>query len=140
MWHGFRGNKTGFFSILRGKSAQSVALVESAIEVMSYAELNPDASVISLSGLGGKDLAKSVRDLQTKGLKVCAAFNADEAGDEAALRLRVAVSGVERHRPTEGTDWNDVLRAKATIEPLSTTYNEDLLFPRAEGDSRANPD
>ncbi|WP_432741552.1 MobV family relaxase [Methylobacter sp. G7] len=140
VWHGFRGKKTGFFSMLRGRNARSVALVESAIEAMSYAELNPDASVISLSGVGGKDLAKNVRNWQSKGLKVCAAFNAGEAGDEAALRLMVAVSGVERHRPPEGNDWNDVLRAKATIEPLSTTNNQDSLSPGDEGDSRANPD
>lgn len=139
-WRGFRGKKTSFFAISRGKNAQSVAVVESAIEAMSYAQLNPDASVISVSGLGGKELAKNVRDLQTKGLKVYAAFNADEAGDEAALRLRVAVTGVERHRPPDGNDWNDVLRAKATNEPSSTTNNEDLLSPGDGGDSRANPD
>ncbi|MEQ1620558.1 MAG: MobV family relaxase [Methylococcales bacterium] len=139
LWRGFRGKKTGFFSIWRGDITKSVAVCESAIEAMSYAELNPDASVISLSGLGGKKLVEALRTLKSKkkNMKIYAAFNADIAGDEAAQRLIVALPGVERHRPLiDGDDWNNVLQ-----KVKETQASKTLFSPQEQNGIRgANPD
>lgn len=128
---GFRGKKTGFFSIWRGQKTRSVAVCESAIDAISYAELNPDSSVISSSGLGGKKLIDTLRDLKSKKMKIYAAFNANNTGDDSAQRMMVALPGIERHRPAiDGDDWNNVLQK---LKEFSETKNI-VISPVAEWD------
>jgi len=87
--------------------------------------------VISCSGMGGKKLIETLRDLKSKNLKIYAAFNADEAGDEASLHLMAALPGIERHRPAiDRDDWNNVLQK---IKEFSETKNI-VISPVAELD------
>lgn len=66
---------------------ESVAICESSIDAMSYRAFNPSISAVSSAG-AGRDFPRKFADtLISNGVKVIAAFDADEAGDRASQSL-----------------------------------------------------
>jgi hypothetical protein len=118
VWQGFRGNKSGIFTISRGSNTQFIAICESAIDAICYAELYREASVMALIELGSNRLINTLNDYLSKDFKVRVAFNDNQASDEVAKRLMLTLPAVERHCPPgKGNDWNDVLiKVKASID------------------------
>lgn len=106
-FHGVRGQKSTF--LLRAAKDQDehrVAVVESAIDALSLADLGFQGRIVSTTGStsmerAGKGLEKS---------KVLAAFDDDKAGDSMAESLAQAHPSVQRLRPKGGKDWNEELR------------------------------
>ena len=145
-WRGFRGKKTDFFRLSPVGEARGLAVVESAIEAISYAELYPDVRVIGLAGLGAKTQIKAVCAGLLKDQTLYAAFNADDAGDNAALHLTVAAKSkgfnVERNRPPEGQDWNDVLQLQKSTPSIINTDADTLAEDQGadENDDQVNDD
>lgn len=102
----------GGFKVGDLAKAATLYLVEAAIDAVSLFKIRRDAgerdfAVVSTAGVTPEPrtwfdgLARSVR-------RVCA-FDADDAGDSAADKLRR--HRFERMRPSRGKDWNDELRA-----------------------------
>lgn len=109
-FHGWRGHKRAF--TVDG-DPQRVAIVESAIEALSLRELH-GVTAVSVGGTNPEVAADVARQALARGAEVYAAQNADKAGDSQAKSVMQAVEGVQRMRPPEGKDWNDVLKdAKA---------------------------
>lgn len=105
--------------------AATLYLVEAAIDAVSLFKIRFDAgerdfAVVSTAGVTPEPrswfdaLARSVR-------RVCA-FDADEAGDAAADKLRR--HRFERMRPSAGKDWNDELRDTLTDTTTSPTLTD----------------
>jgi DNA primase len=103
------------YGIERVGSEGDVALVEGAVDVLSYRELcrrnGLTRTALGLPGAAGwrPEWVKYFR-----GRVVYLALDADHVGDAAAERLAVALhaggaSRVTRHRPRVGKDWADVL-------------------------------
>jgi len=88
-----------------------VVLVEAAIDAMSYAALHPTESALVVSTSGVRSWHPVVDLAATHGWQIVCAYDADEAGDEAARRMMERCPEVVRERPPEGMDWNDVLRS-----------------------------
>lgn len=96
-------------------TAKDIAVVESAIDALSLAELeqDPELAYISLGGALGGQQAGLVADLMQqahqRGQRVLLATDADPAGDKLAQQLQELAPQAERLRPPEGMDWNDEL-------------------------------
>lgn len=149
-FHGFRGAKDSIFYLPPGQNApKRLAVVESAIEALSYRQLNQSHRVVAVGG-GCSDLVlRDVAELARKdGLTLVAAFNADQPGEKFSQRLESHAFGIEfiRERPKRGKDWNEYLqlRAKAPAPAPSPALEEsgasaaeapapellpDILFP-----------
>jgi hypothetical protein len=121
-WRGFRGKKTDFFTVQRGNASQAVAFVDSALEALSYAEMNQKTSVIA--GSGSKKMIGLAKQVIAKKLKLIVAFGAHEAGEVTAHKLLSAVPGGERHRPPDDQDWNSVLMAQKSPPTLANQQAE----------------
>jgi len=125
------GSKSdGFFAI--GPTAilaNEIALVESPIDALSYAALNPKAHVVSIAGASVPEAILPLFQRTTQPITL--ALDADQAGNQGWLRflerIRSLGSGLlQRLRRLVPTypgwpckDWNDVLKAK-TLTPTPT--------------------
>lgn len=128
-FHGWRGHKRPF--TVEG-APQRVAIVESAIEALSLRELH-GVTAVSVGGTNPEVAAQVARDAMARGACVYAAQNADKAGDKQATDVMQAVQGVQRMRPPEGRDWNDVLKAGKGVGGQSASPVVSAARKRAPG-------
>jgi hypothetical protein len=111
-FHGVQGEKGLFF--VGARAATRAAFVESAIEALSYRALRGDALAISTTGNAIELPERMARRLRERGFRIVAAFNADRDGDRFAERFAQRLGGeVERDRPRNGKDWNEILQWQA---------------------------
>lgn len=109
---------------------------ESAIDALSYASLFPDDHT-RYASVGGKlnpsqpELIRAAIARMPSGSEIVAAMDADQAGRELAQIIAQAVklSGRDDVRfriqePEGEKDWNDVLRAKRRVSPVSWRSSE----------------
>jgi hypothetical protein len=114
---GFRANRgvmTECFTVPAKGAIEVVAIVESAIDALSYRQLNPDGvTACAIAGNGNGVLMQSALDLAAKnGAMVVSAFDNDKAGNDGHDRLVKLNDGkleVYRHIPDDSKDWNEYL-------------------------------
>ncbi len=105
-YHGVRGKKSWFWLAARKAAEERVALVESAIDAISLADLGFGGRIVSVAG--GSSMEYYAR-LLAKFPRLVAAFDADKAGDTLAAALAAHHPAVERMRPENAKDWNELL-------------------------------
>lgn len=123
---GFTGFATGgektFWYSTPGEPVVRLIVAESAIDALSYFQLNPQRSTRYMS-FAGEMSTRQVSLLQQataklpKAGEVVLAVDRDAAGDKFVSKLSAALTGlgvaVRRDSPELGNkDWNDVLRAR----------------------------
>lgn len=118
-FHGVRGKKGAF--VISAKNPTKAVFVESAIEAMSYHQLNEGreaARVISTTGSSKERLLALVAEELAAGRKVVPAFNNDAPGRKLAAVVEKA--GGERHEvpPLGCNDWNELVQLRADPEKL----------------------
>ncbi|MDD2801284.1 MAG: toprim domain-containing protein [Methylococcales bacterium] len=115
-WRSARGKFDHGF-ILPALCTTGVAVLESAIDAISYRQLNTSNYAISLGGNSNDTIMRSCIELaRTKNVPVIAAFDNDSGGDIATAKLEaLALASAVMftlNRPKHGKDWNDSLTAK----------------------------
>jgi hypothetical protein len=116
-----RGGTKTLFRLAGGPSPTRLAVLEAPIDALSLAVIeNVQRDTIYVAtgggiGPGTRDALRAVlAGLQAAGSVLLSAADANKAGDRFAGQHQAlaAEAGVafERLRPTDGTDWNDVLR------------------------------
>jgi len=112
-WRSARGEfTTGFF--LPSKQCEGVALLESAIDAMSYRQLHKHHAAVSMAGNSNDTIMNNaVIYAASKRLPVIAAFDNDRGGAVATAQLAELAN---RHRvefliyrPCHFKDWNEEL-------------------------------
>jgi hypothetical protein len=95
-----------------------LVLTESAIDALSYHQINPNSlsRYASIAGaMGPRQLAAIAEEIHRlePEIKLVAAFDADPQGEKYSEAIRGIAQGrvVERAIPSIGKDWNDVLKA-----------------------------
>ena len=114
---GFRANYgtlTECFTIPARGQCEAVAIVESAIDALSYRQLNPSVTVCAIAGNGNNSLMRYALDLAAKhGVMVVSAFDSDNGGNDGHARLLKLNDGIvqvyEHRPPTPFKDWNDFI-------------------------------
>jgi hypothetical protein len=114
---GFRANRgtlTECFTLPAKGSCEGVAVLESAIDALSYRQMNPTITACAIAGNGNGTLMRYALDMAAKqGVIVVSAFDSDKGGNEGHSRLIALNSGlcaIYEHRPPQGVkDWNDYL-------------------------------
>jgi len=114
---GFRANYgtlTECFTIPARGQCEAVAIVESAIDALSYRQLNPSVTVCAIAGNANNSLMRYALDLAAKNsVIVVSAFDSDKGGDDGhdrLLKLNNGIVEVYEHRPpTPFKDWNDFI-------------------------------
>lgn len=114
---GFRANRgvlTEPFTIPARGHANGVAILESAIDALSYRQLNPTRTVCAIAGNANGVLIRYSLDLALQlDVPVFSAFDNDKGGNDGNDRLIKANRGVNviiQHRPLlDCKDWNDFL-------------------------------
>lgn len=114
-WRSSRGQFTRGF-IIQASNCAGVAVLESAIDAISYRQLHKNHFVVSIGGNSNDAiLAEAAQIAAIKGVDVIAAFDNDNGGDIATTRLNeIAIAkcvGFRENRPTNFKDWNDQLRS-----------------------------
>lgn len=100
--------------ILPARDAVGVAVLESAIDALSYRQLHRDIITLSLAGNGNhKVINQAVMIAKTKNIPVLSAFDNDNGGEVADTLLSQCAAthgvSVKQDRPTQ-KDWNDTLK------------------------------
>jgi hypothetical protein len=100
--------------ILPAQNPQGVALLESAIDALSYRQLHRKIITCSMAGNSNHAVMnQAVCIAKANNLPVLSAFDVDKGGDIANTILSeyAALNGVKivQDRPRQGKDWNDVL-------------------------------
>jgi len=116
-WRSARGKLEQPF-LLPCKNTKSIAIVESAIDALSYRQLHNHA-VASIGGNGNKKIITDLVNLaKAKGLSLIGAFDNDNGGDTAnSMLLSIAQQHdvtVTQNRPIV-KDWNQTLLNKNTM-------------------------
>lgn len=111
-FHGVRGKKGTF--VLDGPD-KKVAFVESAIDALSLKTLGFSGTVVSTTGNFSQEIKQLAADYRAKDVKVFAAFDNDQAGEEMSKQLWPA----ERLRPLN-KDWSDDLQHSCTPDRLAS--------------------
>ena len=113
-WRAFYGVKECGF-ILPAKNAQFIAVLESAIDALSFRQMFKHNSIaVSIAGDGNHKIMNQVIEIaKTKGLIILSAFDNDKGGDIANKALldcayRHGVD-VRQRRPQYGKDYNEQL-------------------------------
>lgn len=105
------GGKKGFGQVSIG-DGEGVAIAESMLDALSYAQLHPGTIGICISTGGAasdEQLASLAEHIQPEpGLPVYIATDNDNAGKSLAERIAAVMPGAERALP-DLKDWNDVL-------------------------------
>jgi hypothetical protein len=114
-WRGVYGAIDHGF-ILPARSAVGVAVLESAIDALSYRQLHRDMITVSLAGNGNhRVIQQAINIAKTYKLQVFSAFDSDSGGDVAnkILSEYAQAESVEiiQDRP-KTKDWNDELKIK----------------------------
>lgn len=123
------GGAKGLWCSVPAEGDDRLAIVESAIDALSYAAIRGTAlaRLVSFSGglnPGQPELLTRAMQRMPAGSRIIAAVDNDEAGDRYVDRLAELVEGLDREdlvfvedRPEQrGADWNDVVR-KITLSP-----------------------
>ena len=98
----------GGFHVRTAADPKTVILVESAIDALSLASLHDEpAIIVSTTGVATR-LPGWVDALSPE--TILCAFDADQAGDQAAKRLQDQDKRIRRWRPENGKDWNEILQ------------------------------
>lgn len=115
-WRAARGKLENPF-ILPAKNASSLAIVESAIDALSFKQLHKRCP-IAVAAIGGNAnktmMTKLVQSAIANNLNIYSSFDNDEGGETAHLMLEKIGKeydiwgGTQRHKPWE-KDWNDEL-------------------------------
>lgn len=124
-----KGGTKGLWFSRTGAQDSCLVIAESAIDALSYAALFVDEGA-RYASLGGQmnprqpELIRAAAARLPRAAEVVAAVDADEGGAALAEMIAEAVRltgrddlGYRVHRPAEGKDWNDVLKAH-----LSTSF------------------
>lgn len=112
-WRSVYGTiESGF--ILPARNAVGVAVLESAIDALSYRQLHRDVITVSIAGNGNhKVINQAVAIAKAKNLPVLSAFDNDNGGNIAdkILNDSAGLCGVKviQDRPIT-KDWNEVLK------------------------------
>lgn len=105
------GGKKGYGQVSIG-DGEGVAIAESMLDALSYAQLHPGTIGICISTGGAasdEQLASLAEHIQPEpGLPVYIATDNDNAGKSLAERIAAVMPGAERALP-DLKDWNDVL-------------------------------
>lgn len=142
-FHGYRGEKLPFL-IPPSKDVTELAVVESAIDAMSYRQLHPGRGVMATGGGTSYNvLAEIAQYAKLKGLRLLAAFDNDHAGYQHRANLGLAAMHahpeiydqaalaalVETHSP-QGKDWNDQLLAQLRAKAPAPAPAPASSFPQ----------
>jgi hypothetical protein len=147
--HGFtgfaKGGSKGIWSSKVAASDERLVIAESAIDALSYHQVNPHpkARYVSVGGAqNGKQpaLLESAISWMRAGSVVVAATDKDKAGDAYAERIAELCGKhphvkYERHAPALGKDWNDQLRTLRDRELPQATNRLAGSTSRYERDS-----
>lgn len=134
----FHGHATGSSRALpwwfdTAEKPRRLVLCESAIDAMSYAELNPGAARVVSTGGAKPHCPSAVLSTIRAGRwdEVVVAYDNDRTGREMGQRLaeelRAAGASVTVEAP-EGKDWNDDLRALAASPP-PLSFSQKIVPP-----------
>jgi DNA primase len=107
-----RGLLSEPFTLPAKGTCDGLALVESAIDALSYRQLHLTRIVCSIAGNGNTKLMQSALDTALKlEVPVYSAFDNDTGGNEGHERLLKLnkKNKIVRHEPIEAKDWNDYL-------------------------------
>ncbi|MDP3840926.1 MAG: DUF3991 and TOPRIM domain-containing protein [Methylococcales bacterium] len=104
--------------ILPAAAAEGVAVLESAIDALSYRQLHRHTITVSIAGNSNrKAISHAVNLAKSKNLPVLSAFDNDQGGNIAndILNEYGAKFGVNviQDRPTASKDWNEALLKSA---------------------------
>lgn len=113
-WRSCRGRLTKPFLLHCSAAPKALVITESAIDCLSYRQLNTGYMVASIAGNGNKNLMSECVDIaQRYSVTLISAFDNDEGGGIAHAQLvdlsMQAGINVERHTPEGGKDWNEQL-------------------------------
>lgn len=135
-FHGYRGIKSAFLLPPKPEAPPVLAVVEGAIDALSYRQLYPGRGVASVAGGCSDDVLRRIARLaRDAGWRLIAAFDRDPPGERMAQRLQQAAVAaglaVERQYAI-GKDWNDDLtqRTTAVTEDESQDPNPSFFFPQ----------
>jgi hypothetical protein len=125
---GFRANRgalTECFTLPARGNCEGVAILESAIDALSYRQLNPTITACAIAGNGNGVLIRYALDLALQlGVPVFSSFDSDKGGNDGndrLLKLNDGVNTVIQHRPPQSfKDWNEYL-LKLSEEEKSLT-------------------
>jgi hypothetical protein len=125
-FHGFRGKLSGGLMIILPKikhdDNKKLALVEGAIDAMSYAELHPTHSVAAIGGKG--NLKKAIEFLKSnekgKTFEILIATDNEKMEMLEKAKFEFEFGKYYRHTPI-GHDWNDDLSATKTEKNSSSS-------------------
>ncbi len=108
---GSRKARGGFWMRSSARPPHTVILTESAIDAISLLHLksppNPETAVVSTAGATAA-LPEWIDAWNPK--RILCAFDADATGDELARRLCRSDNRIQRLRPPEHKDWNEILQ------------------------------
>jgi hypothetical protein len=128
-----KGGSKGLWASVTTPTDNRLVIVESAIDAISYHQVNPHPKTRYLSFAGGlnerqPELLERAISWMAPGSTVVAGTDNDRQGHAFAERIAALCKEhphvtFERHAPTVGKDWNDQLQAlrspsrRRTIEP-----------------------
>jgi hypothetical protein len=124
------------------KTARDIVIVESAIDAMSHAQLNPrrDAVYVSIGGSMSEKQEKLVQRVlsyaEGRDIRVSVATDKDAAGEKLAERLnKLSSKPLQREVPQHGKDWNDQLKHQ-----VQQQQRQEQLRPQLTRSRSAEPD
>jgi 5S rRNA maturation endonuclease (ribonuclease M5) len=106
-FHGVRGKKGAF--VMMGKDKDTVAIVESPMDSLSFRALGFDGTIVATCGNPKKELFEWIK---TMGRKVTIAMDSDPAGQKMAASIAEHIPDATIAVP-EGKDWNEDLVKKS---------------------------
>lgn len=103
-------------------SMKTFVILEASIDAISYAQMRSTAGDVYIS-MGGEPSAAQMAQLKqmidkNPDMAIVLAHDGDAAGDTMANKVQAIdpARAMERDRPPEGQDWNDVLRSKMSSQ------------------------
>jgi hypothetical protein len=114
---GFRANRgalTECFTLPARGNCEGVAILESAIDTLSYRQLHPTITACAIAGNGNGVLMRYALDLALRlEVPVFSAFDSDKGGNDGndrLLKLNDGVNTIIPHRPAQPfKDWNECI-------------------------------
>jgi Toprim-like len=114
---GFRANRgvlTECFTLPARGACEGVAILESAIDALSYRQLHPTITACAIAGNGNGVLMRYALDMALRlEVPVFSAFDGDKGGNDGndrLLKLNDGVNTIIQHRPPQPLkDWNDCI-------------------------------
>lgn len=99
---------SGGLRVTVGNEPKSLVITESAVDTISYAELQ-NGNFVAMSSIGARYEAPYIKKALNNGWSVVCAYDNDKQGEEGFNKLKEQYPGIERERPTN-KDWNDDLK------------------------------